>query len=115
MPVLQKREIRRSARGSLLLLRLLLAAVGVPDFNEFDRLVPSVTPPLASSAALPRRSPRLLKAPKLTNFEVTSKKKVLVQAFKSDDTAIHAWIRKGHDPGPVASASSLKFKAQNNF
>jgi hypothetical protein len=89
--------------------------VRVPDFNEFDRLVPSVTQsPLASSAASPRRSPRLLKAPKLTNFEVMSKKKVLVQAFKLDDTTIHAWIRKECEPCPVASASPLKFKAQNN-
>jgi hypothetical protein len=97
-------------------------SVRVPDFNEFDRLVPSVTQsPLASSAATagqspPRRSPRLLKAPfKLSNFEVMSKRKVLVQGFKLDETTIHAWIRKDCEPHPVANASSLKIKAQNSF
>ncbi len=94
--------------------------VGVPLLNEFDRLVASVTQlPLAFSTAAvgqsPRRSPRLLKAPRLGNFEVTSKKKVQVQGFKLDDTTIHAWIRNDCDLFPTASASSLKIKAQNNF
>jgi hypothetical protein len=94
--------------------------VGVPLLNEFDRLVASVTQsPLASSTAAvgqsPRRSPRLLKVPRLGNFEVISKKKVQVQGFKLDDTAIHAWIRNDCDLFPTASASSLKIKAQNNF
>jgi hypothetical protein len=94
--------------------------VGVPVLNEFDRLVASVTQsPLASSTAVvgqsPRRSPRLLKAPRLGNFEVMSKKKVQVQGFKLDNTTIHAWIRNDCDVFPTASASSLKIKAQNDF
>jgi hypothetical protein len=94
--------------------------VGAPVLNEFDRLVASVTQsPLASSTAVvgqsPRRSPCLLKVPRLGDFEIVSKKKVQVQRFKLDDTAIHAWIQNDCDLFLTASASSLKIKAQNNF
>ncbi len=84
----------------------------VAVLNEFDRPVASVTQlPLGSLTTVvgqsPRRSPRLLKVPRLGNVEITSKKKAQVQGFKLNDATIHAWIRKDGEPCPVANASSL--------